>query len=636
MQSHYDVISIGAGPIGMLAIWGLMRHNPSLRIKIFEKYPEPQRKHTLLMQHRQLKKIIHAAIPESERENFFHSNDAIAQLYQRLKTDARIRTNELQAILLNVLQQKVDIEYTKIDPDTLKDQLIAQYPNVKLIIGADGVKSTVNQTFFPPNNQYKQVFDYLLVLRYEVTGSVTSDFKHELTRYEHMSHLGIIASEIIGKTVDNKTPITLQLVISKENYEPLQSASFKEPITLKNLRSNTALPRGLETFVTNYLARLPWKQHIQSDSIQISAIEAPATAVHQVFISNESTHQVPVVLIGDASLGLSYFKGLNAGLESTAQLLAILSISSETKFENRSAIIANLRRYQTWFLEEFVPKKFKEVALFSSTRVKPLYYIIRSVQFLKSQSLYNEMHSENPFLQNYLNLKEQIPSLKTWQIKKYPHRSYDPITSEQFTFVPFEHTFKKITKLFTSYFTPYKSFFHFKHDIQQPIFGIGHLYTGILKMILGLIARDGLLFLDGLLTVIRGVLEIGMTPLSWTLKPIIRLIITVFSSPQLIEKNAGIRRTAKYGSDYLANDNLTEYVTDYEDFPPIDLYNLRSVANDLHRKYEKAYHRQQKTHIDMENENRLFSKTQEKNISKQDLEDYFSLFNSSNIPASAS
>ncbi len=638
MQSDYDVVTVGAGPIGALTVWGLVRQNPNLRGKILEKYQEPQRKHTLLMQHRQLKKVIDAAIPEHEQSAFFISNDPIAALYRRLQNDARIRTNELQAILLNALEpHHVDIEYTKVEPDTLHSQIFMTYPNVKLVLGADGVKSTINQTLFPPDNQYKQVFDYLLVLRYEVTGAVNADFNHELKLYEQMSHLGIIASEIIGKTVDNKTPVTLQIVISKEDYEPLQSASFKEPITLKNLhhQDKKTLSHGLETFVTNYLAQLSWRKGILSDSIKISAIEAPATAVKQVFICNESTHQVPVVLIGDASLGLSYFKGLNAGLESTAKLLEMLS--DQTIFKNPAHIIDRLTHYQNWFLNKFVPKKIKEVALFSVTRVRPLYYLMRTVQFFKSGSLVNAMHSENPFIQNYLNLKENMPSLHTWQIKKYPHRSYDPVISEQFTFVPFEHTLKKITKLFSDYFTPYKSFFHFKHDIQQPLFGIGHLYIGVLKIFLSITKQDGLFFLDGLLTLIRGALEIGLTPLSWTLKPLIRAIITVFSPLKTIETNVGVQRTAKQGLDYLANENLKEYVSEYEEFPPIDLYNLRAVANDLHRKYEKACYRHQKTHISAENEYRLFSNTQDKKTSQQDLENYFSLFNSGgSIPNKAS
>ncbi len=57
--------------------------------------------------------------------------------------------------------------------------------------------------------------------------------------------------------------------------------------------------------------------------MRISSNEAPATYAKEPVYFYQG---VPVQLCGDAALGLSYFKGLNAGIESKQQKGSVLCL----------------------------------------------------------------------------------------------------------------------------------------------------------------------------------------------------------------------------------------------------------------------------------------------------------------------
>ena len=111
---------------------------------------------------------------------------------------------------------------------------------------------------------------------------------------------------------------------------------------------------------------------INYNSVRISVNEAPATRASQVYTMYENRI---ILLAGDAGLGLSYFKGLNAGLESTGQLLSEL----KPWLLNNSAVEESLlHNYQTWF-NTFADNKIKEVKNYSSQNIHVPWTAIRFI-----------------------------------------------------------------------------------------------------------------------------------------------------------------------------------------------------------------------------------------------------------------
>lgn len=167
-------------------------------------------------------------------------------------------------------------------------------------------------------------------------------------------------------------------------------------------------------------------------------------------------------------------------------------------------------------------------------------------------------------------------------------------------------------------FKPYKTSYHFKRDLLQPISGIGNLFKGVATVVgafclflgntiryafvSGSLAnfldnmgvnckRTGAWLLDGITNIIRGITQIAATPLTWILKIPCRGLITAIKGQPLIEQNQGIQRLVTKGK------------TEAENGAPLD---LDCIRYELNRKFQKSSNRGQSTNIPFAKENTLF------------------------------
>jgi len=611
-----DVIIIGGGPMGLANAWGIKRLNPDLHVVVYEKYEEYQRKHTLNMDYRQLTKLMQAT----------HTQDdpILSALLTRLRDNPHIRTNELEGIFKQLATESdVETIITTVTSEMLREMLEQEHKPA-LVIGADGIRSVVNTTLFPMGNQVKRTFDHVLQLRYEVNGTEVATAINPVELYQQMAREGYIATEYVGNFAEGKTPITVQIVITKEDYEALQAATSKVPLYPYTQRPSRApnddpeiidenephrlplppmLPRHLQTFIGNYIQekiRIARSngQTVDQASIRVSVNETPATHSHHVvqYIENtaNTSRPIPIVLEGDATLSLSYFKGLNAGIEATAYFLSKLGPAIQAGLPTTDTIAA-LTDYEHWMAVYFAPKKVSEVASYSQWRVRTFMRYIEAARELKEGSGLNPHYDPTPNVIDALNL-QQVQTMENLaqadrHIATYPHRAYDLVTLGQFKDVPLIHTLVKIKKLFADYVKPYKSEDQTIQDFKQPLVGINNLVVGILKMIASPFGLDFRYFIDGLLTTLRGVIEIATTPLAWTIKPIMRGIITRINGPVNIETNAGLQRVVQQAEALLAAHPPLPLA-------PTETYNLLAICNDLHRKLRKSAEREQPTTID--------------------------------------
>ncbi|KTC78050.1 FAD-dependent oxidoreductase [Legionella brunensis] len=634
-----DVVIVGGGPIGLAHAWGIKKLNPNLEIVVLEKYEEYQRKHTLVMQHEQLKKLMEATETTED--------PTLVALLNRLKKDPHIRTNELEQIFKKMAQNLgVKIVNEEVKQETIHEQIFDKYPKARLVIGADGTHSVVSRALFGEDNQVKHEFDYVLQLRYEVKGEKKAGAISTIDFYQEMARQGLIANEYVGSFADGKTPITMQMMISKQAFEALKTATSKNPITPFADSGNSTqddankiserkpdeLPEEIKRFIYRYLAqKIKSGDHEQIDynSIRVSVNEAPATHAKQVAQqANHTFGDVVISLGGDAGLGLSYFKGLNAGLESTAQFLAYLKPLIKQGLPDASKINEALAPYQDWFLNNFVPRKIKEVADYSTYRIRSVWKGIQIIQSIKTASTFDDEDGDTQenIIADYFkllakNAAAESDSNVAW--RAYPHRAYDPVKLGQFSYVPIQHTLRKIAKLFIDYFKPYKSDFQLRQDFKQPLVGFNNTGVGLAKIIVGLFTLDIRRFGDGVFTLLRGAIELATWPLAWFVKPITRGIATLISNPLKIETNKGMQNLAVYGQNYL------NQVEEDSDLSPQKVHELLAVCNDLHRKYSKGIQRSQATNIAVAEEEALFKATKvdiNNHIPREALRTYFNLF----------
>lgn len=614
-----DVVIVGGGPIGLAHAWGLKKLNPDLQVVVLEKYQEYQRKHTLIMQPRQLQKLLRATGAEND--------PVLCQLMADLNRDKHIRTSDLEARFKAVaLSSGVSVVHENVQEVTAEQQILRFNP--KMIIGADGTHSVVSRVMFPEDNQIKHPFDYVMQVRFEIAGDGRAAVIGSVDFYQQMARQGLIASEYVGRYDEEKgtTPVTMQLMIDKRAFDALQNATSKDPLLpfapeKKNGMTMTEVPQQYQQFVNRYLTEKIKSAgeksfELNRDSIRISVNEAPATHAEQVKYTFKG---IPVLLVGDAGLGLSYFKGLNAGIESTAQLFTSVADAVRDAL-NIDKMQQGLQQYQNWFTS-FAAKKIQEVKSYSTWRIRAAMRVIKVVQGFKNASMVEDEADLNPVLTDYFNLVDGLKQGEQAAFRLYPHRSYDPVKLGQYSHVPVIHSLKKIWKLFEDYKNPYKGWYQVRQDFAQPLVGIVNAFSGSVKIIGAVFTLNGKRLADGLFTLTRGVLELATTPWAWTVKPLFRGLVSVFSPPVLIEKGSCMQTLASLGHKKLDAHDFDD------DFIPTELYAVKAVCNDLHRKFQKADRRDQRS-LNKEEEKKRWDAMEKSGpyVSSESARQYFSLF----------
>lgn len=610
MAINADVVIIGGGPIGLAHAWGIKQLNPALKVVVYEKYEEYQRRHTLIMQPKCLEALMVAT-------NTVDNPDLDALLRQ-IEDDPNIRTNALEHIFKKVSKDLgVEIINQEIETDTLNSQLFTENPNVRLVIGADGTHSIISQSLFPEGNQIKHEFDFVLQLRFDIDGEYQPKTKETIAFYQNMLRQGLVANEYVGHFKDGKTPVTMQVMISKQDFARLQAATSKNPIFLFKDDSDprkTVDHGKIGTFIQSYLKQTisnleDQSVKIEQETIRISVNEAPATHANQIFNYHNET---PVILVGDAGLGLSYFKGLNAGLESTAELLKGLGPSIEAGFTKKEQTQDALTAYSAWFSKEFAPRKVKEVEQYSTHVIRSTMKLSTAVQELSDLSMHQPPDPLDEVIHDYFNVFLRDPEPEnnaTW--RPYPHRSHKPIHLGQWESVPVTFTVSRTLKIFIDIFKPYKSREQFYQDLRTPLAGINNFFVGIAKIVAGIFTLSLPAFADGVARTIRGAIEIATFPISWVVKPLFRGLITAVLGSPKIESNTGIQKLAHYGEQELSTKNMFE---------------LLAVCNDIHRKFNKSMQKGQSSDLAMDEISLYNALRQGQELSKEKIHQYFSLF----------
>jgi hypothetical protein len=161
-------------------------------------------------------------------------------------------------------------------------------------------------------------------------------------------------------------------------------------------------------------------------------------------------------------------------------------------------------------------------------------------------------------LNQWLGLPEWSPELKKLQEERK--------SSDIFVYSLFLGGFEPLRRMkkdFIDTFKPYKINTHIRREIFQPIRGFGNIFKGIFNLIAAIVIFPANIFryllrlrhqncltfgsnllmnlfktagglVDGLMSIVRGCLQIATTPLVWVFKIPLRIILTkVFSSPSL-------------------------------------------------------------------------------------------------------
>ena len=298
-----EIVFVGAGPIGLWTAVQIKLQRPDIIIVLKEKHHEYKRSHTLRLEH------------ESFQSCVKDDGGVINKIIEELKKNPHIRTDLLEIDLLNLaLSLGITIDYNTIT--NVEQDILQEYPGAAMIIGADGVRSAVRDQIYGPDNAEKTPLAYSAQIKYLVKEN-TPVSGSSLQIYPLLKQLNFLSFVNVGRKINGKTPVTIQHIIDKSTYDQIQHISFNNAVKLFSDDVESQFPvKLLQDIKTHVGFRLANQEDIIVDTVKLTATELPQQRCKKTITMHKGRYYG---LIGDAALALSFFRGMNAGLQLSTQ-----------------------------------------------------------------------------------------------------------------------------------------------------------------------------------------------------------------------------------------------------------------------------------------------------------------------------
>lgn len=313
-----DVVFVGAGPVGLWTAIIAKLKNPNLKIVLLEKHDSYQRSHVLQLDYKCFNDV-----PDDPR---------LQKLIAEFKKSKYIRTNEIEKGFKNLAEElgiKI-IQQDVTEPLKLKEQ----FPNARVFVGSDGSHSQFREAFFGNEYAFKHDLQYIAEVKYEVHGEARK-FKSATKAYRTLKLIKTVATEHIGREKDGVTPVTLRFFISKETYQKMSKATFKNPYNLST-QENTD-PTLMQTIKIwlNAKAKIDKELRVRG-SEKITVTKLSSYAAKHVF--KKIDDNTVCAIVGDAAAGVPFFRAGFMGFSSGKKLADAISAffsnkSVEPKFK---------------------------------------------------------------------------------------------------------------------------------------------------------------------------------------------------------------------------------------------------------------------------------------------------------------
>jgi 2-polyprenyl-6-methoxyphenol hydroxylase-like FAD-dependent oxidoreductase len=316
-----SVVVLGAGPVGLWTAIQMKKRAPATSIVVYERYQSYRRSHVLRLSVDSLCRFAYRDETSSEAE-FFQDITGAASNAKRAR-HISLRTQELEATLRRYAEcLGIAIHYEEVKSTrTLRER----HPDCQRFIGADGAHSLVRREIFDNEYSVKKDLHFVAELKYDVAGK-TRPLDLLTEQYKSLKLMPHSVFEYIGRERDSLTPITLRFFIDRDVYNAIGEATFKAPVTVENYRQK--LPPKLSRAINLYLTI---RKELLGDDPVFSTMKL-GTLTLGVYGSATFAKRrdgAEWYLVGDAAMGVPFFRSLNAGLLCGSKLAQLLSLSSD-------------------------------------------------------------------------------------------------------------------------------------------------------------------------------------------------------------------------------------------------------------------------------------------------------------------
>lgn len=308
----------GAGPVGLMTACLLSLLQPPVKIEIYDKRETYQRDHSLFVDRKtvdQITKYLNELEPSAE-------NSRLCDIIQKFRHQS-VRTNEIEAELLNFLPRHVLIHRGA--------SAILQAHDVNVcLIGADGSRSQIRKQYFNGELSDVRTIGYLAQVKFQTSKQTRPRSSISAVAYSMLNSISgwdmAVDFESLSRKSSDIKYGTLHIPIDARLYQYLTEknrGTYENPWRLKELSRNQLQPvQKLCDIIKRYRVSLNFRNGWLSHE-KITALPLQVYRSSQVARRVNQNH---VFLVGDASSGLVYERGLNKGWLETVALVRCLGV----------------------------------------------------------------------------------------------------------------------------------------------------------------------------------------------------------------------------------------------------------------------------------------------------------------------
>jgi 2-polyprenyl-6-methoxyphenol hydroxylase-like FAD-dependent oxidoreductase len=284
---------------------------------MYERHEVYQRSHVLRLDHWSM--LLYAKGEADEAAQLFYEEVAGVRLTAIQREFAKsffIRTSDLETALLNYARRKdIDIRLQRIESPAEAEAL---HPEARFFVASDGANSPMRTPLLGPDSLEKHDLQYVVELKYEEVGNSQRFNTAQAWQYNRSLHH--TAMDYVGKTKDGCTPVTLRLLLKSDTYSRLPEMTFAKP----HLLETGGLPAKVEVDIRTYLAtrEAEFGVRMVPGSGKLSKLVLSMYASSKFAVKRG---EAAWFLVGDAALGVPYFRALNSGMMLGSRLAQILA-----------------------------------------------------------------------------------------------------------------------------------------------------------------------------------------------------------------------------------------------------------------------------------------------------------------------
>lgn len=294
-----DVVIVGAGPVGLWTSILMKALDPDLKISVLDKYSEYKRDNPL-----QLNRSSFAGIPKNATVQAVV--DKIFKKDGKQLSSVKINTNRIEEILLEAAGE-LGVDIRRGEENEIKSMAdLNKYSAAKVIVGADGAKSTIRNEAFGELAKDEDL-QYIAQAKYK-TGVLKPKPLGTLSSLPMMK----LADTYVAENPRNPKPgdttgtMNLLFTVGKKTFEKIKEASFKAPFKLSQC------PEKLQAKVKLWMgSREKADKKPPEAAVEVSSIRLSSYCSKE-FAKLEKGRAVAV--LGDAAFGVPYFRSLNNGI----------------------------------------------------------------------------------------------------------------------------------------------------------------------------------------------------------------------------------------------------------------------------------------------------------------------------------